>query len=274
MNGYNLADRLNYTQVFGNRARRPRPGARSSCRWARASEGARHAGPRRACPDARARWRRCRAAARPAQAWVDGRVTAGEQSALAKRNLQVPEDAPAARELGEMILTRAGTQPDLRLRRPAAAGLSAAVQPLRQGMGFDTHVDNAIRFAGPVRFRTDLSATLFLTDPDDYDGGELIVEDAYGEHAVKLPAGDMILYPATSLHRVAPITRGSRWAASSGPSRWSRDDARRGPALRPRQRHPGAERQGRPGRRRRGQPGRDLQQPAAHVGRGLSRQNH
>ena len=80
-------------------------------------------------------------------------------------------------------------------------------------MAFDTHVDNAIRFAGPVRFRTDLSATLFLTDPDEYDGGELIVEDAYGEHAVKLPAGDMILYPASSLHRVAPITRGSRWAA-------------------------------------------------------------
>ncbi|MBS0331385.1 MAG: Fe2+-dependent dioxygenase, partial [Proteobacteria bacterium] len=99
----------------------------------------------------------------------------------------------------------------------------AAALPLRvfpplfnrydQGMAFGTHVDNAIRFAGPVRFRTDVSATLFLTDPADYDGGELIVEDAYGEHAVKLPAGDMILYPATSLHRVAPIARGSRWAA-------------------------------------------------------------
>lgn len=148
-----------------------------------------------------------------AQSWVDGKVTAGEQSAQAKRNLQVPDDAPAARELGEMILGALGRNP---------AFVSAAL-PLRVfpplfnrydvGMAFDTHVDNAIRFAGPVRFRTDVSATLFLTDPDAYDGGELIVEDAYGEHAVKLPAGDMVLYPATSLHRVAPITRGSRWAA-------------------------------------------------------------
>ena len=148
-----------------------------------------------------------------AQAWVDGKVTAGEQSAQAKRNLQVPEDAPAARELGELILGALGGNP---------AFVSSAL-PLRvfpplfnrydAGMAFDTHIDNAIRFAGPVRLRTDLSATLFLSDPDDYDGGELIVEDAYGEHAVKLPAGDMILYPASSLHRVAPITRGSRWAS-------------------------------------------------------------
>ncbi len=147
------------------------------------------------------------------QHWVDGKVTAGQQSAQAKRNLQVPGDAPAARELGDLILGALGRNP---------AFVSAAL-PLRvfpplfnrydAGMAFDTHVDNAIRFAGPVRFRTDLSATLFLTDPDEYDGGELIVEDAYGEHAVKLPAGDMILYPASSLHRVAPITRGSRWAA-------------------------------------------------------------
>lgn len=145
--------------------------------------------------------------------WVDGRVTAGEQSAQAKNNLQVPEGSAAARELGEMILAALGRH----------AGFVAAALPLRVfpplfnrydvGMGFDTHVDNAIRFSGPVRYRTDVSATLFLSDPADYDGGELIVEDAYGEHAVKLSAGDMVLYPATSLHRVAPITRGSRWAA-------------------------------------------------------------
>jgi PKHD-type hydroxylase len=145
--------------------------------------------------------------------WADGRVTAGEQSARAKRNLQVPEDAPAARELGEMILAALGRNPQF-----VSAALPLRVFPpmfnrYDAGMAFDTHVDNAIRFAGPVRFRTDLSATLFLTDPGDYDGGELIVEDAYGEHAVKLPAGDMILYPASSLHRVAPVTRGSRWAA-------------------------------------------------------------
>lgn len=165
------------------------------------------------------------------QVWVDGRVTAGEQSALAKRNLQVPEDAPAARELGEMILAALGRNP---------AFVSAAL-PLRvfpplfnrydEGMAFDTHVDNAIRFAkgggAPVRFRTDVSATLFLTDPDDYDGGELVVEDTYGEHAIKLAAGDMVLYPATSLHRVAPIVRGSRWAAFFWAQSMVRADAQR-----------------------------------------------
>jgi PKHD-type hydroxylase len=148
-----------------------------------------------------------------AQAWVDGKVTAGEQSAQAKRNLQVPEEAPAACELGEMILGALGRNPTF-----VSAALPLRVFPplfnrYDEGMGFDTHVDNSIRFAGSVRFRTDLSATLFLSDPDDYDGGELIVEDAYGEHAVKLPAGDMILYPASSLHRVSAITRGSRWAS-------------------------------------------------------------
>jgi PKHD-type hydroxylase len=147
------------------------------------------------------------------QEWVDGKVTAGEQSAQAKRNLQVPETAPAARELGELILGALGRNPSF-----VSAALPLRVFPplfnrYDAGMAFDTHVDNAIRFAGPVRFRTDLSATLFLTDPDDYDGGELIVEDTYGEHAIKLPAGDMILYPASSLHRVAPISRGSRWAS-------------------------------------------------------------
>lgn len=145
--------------------------------------------------------------------WIDGRATAGEQSARAKNNLQVPEDSAAARELGELILGALGRNPTF-----VSAALPLRVFPplfnrYDVGMGFDTHVDNAIRFAGPVRFRTDVSCTLFLSEPEDYEGGELIVEDAYGEHAVKLAAGDMILYPATSLHRVAPITRGSRWAA-------------------------------------------------------------
>lgn len=161
------------------------------------------------------------------QAWVDGRVTAGEQSALAKRNLQVPQDAPAARDLGETILGALGRNPTF-----VSAALPLRVYPplfnrYDEGMGFDTHVDNAIRFAGPVRFRTDVSATLFLSDPDDYDGGDLIIEDAYGEHAVKLPAGDMVLYPATSLHRVAPITRGSRWAAFFWAQSMIRADAQR-----------------------------------------------
>jgi PKHD-type hydroxylase len=159
--------------------------------------------------------------------WIDGRVTAGEQSARAKNNLQVPEDCELARELGDMILGALGRHPQF---------ISAAL-PLRvfpplfnrydPGMAFDTHVDNAIRFSGPVRFRTDVSCTVFLTDPQDYDGGELIVEDAYGEHAIKLPAGDMALYPATSLHRVAPIRRGSRWASFFWAQSMVRSDEKR-----------------------------------------------
>ena len=145
--------------------------------------------------------------------WIDGRATAGQQSAKVKYNLQVPEDAPVARELGEMILGALGRNQDF-----VAAALPLRVFPplfnrYEAGMDFGAHVDNSIRFAGPVRFRTDVSCTLFLSAPDEYDGGELIIEDVYGEHAVKLEAGDMIVYPATSLHRVAPITRGARWAS-------------------------------------------------------------
>ena len=145
--------------------------------------------------------------------WVDGRVTAGPQSAKAKNNLQVPEGAPAARELQEVILRALGS----------TEAFVSAVLPLRVfpplfnrydvGMGFGAHVDNAIRFSGPQRFRTDVSCTLFLTDPADYDGGELVIEGDYGEQAVKLPAGAMVVYPADSLHRVEQITRGSRWAS-------------------------------------------------------------
>ncbi|THD60395.1 Fe2+-dependent dioxygenase [Phenylobacterium sp.] len=161
------------------------------------------------------------------EAWVDGRITAGAQSALAKHNLQVPQDAPAARELGELILTALGRHPQF-----VSAALPLKVYPplfnrYDVGMGFGAHVDNAIRFAGAQPYRTDVSATLFLSDPDDYDGGELVVEDAYGEHAVKLPAGDMIIYPATSLHRVEAVTRGSRWAAFFWVQSMVRADAQR-----------------------------------------------
>jgi PKHD-type hydroxylase len=162
-----------------------------------------------------------------AAAWIDGRATAGEQSARAKRNLQVPEDSAVARELGELILGSLGRNPPF-----VSAALPLRVFPplfnrYDEGMAFDTHVDNAIRFAGPVRFRTDISCTLFLTDPEDYDGGELIIEDVYGEHAVKLPAGDMILYPASSLHRVAPITRGARWSSFFWAQSMVKSDERR-----------------------------------------------
>lgn len=147
--------------------------------------------------------------------WVDGKVTAGEQSALAKFNLQVPETAPQAREIGETILRALGRD----------ATFNAAVLPLRvvpplfnrydAGMKFDGHVDNAIRFVAHagVRVRTDVSSTLFLSEPDEYDGGELVIEDTFGEQRVKFAAGDMVIYPATSIHRVEPITRGSRWAS-------------------------------------------------------------
>ncbi|HEU4549188.1 MAG TPA: Fe2+-dependent dioxygenase [Rhizomicrobium sp.] len=152
--------------------------------------------------------------------WVDGKVTAGAQSAGAKSNLQVPEDSPAARALGDIILGALGTNPLF----------NAAALPLRvfpplfnrydTGMQFGPHIDNAIRFVkpsiasgAPIRVRTDLSATLFLTDPRDYDGGELVIEDTYGSHDVKLPAGDLLLYSATSRHHVTKVTRGSRWSS-------------------------------------------------------------
>ena len=159
--------------------------------------------------------------------WVDGRATAGEQSARVKHNLQVPAEAPKARALGETILQALGRNETF-----IAAGLPLRVFPplfnrYDAGMGFGAHVDNAIRFAGPVRFRIDLSMTLFLTEPEAYGGGELLIADSYGEHAVKLAAGDMVLYPAESLHRVVPVTSGSRWASFFWAQSMVRDKTRR-----------------------------------------------
>ena len=144
--------------------------------------------------------------------WVDGKVTAGPQSARVKDNSQLPEGSPEARQLGEMVLAA--------LQRNAlfvTAALPLQVFPplfnrYQGGQSFGTHVDNAIRQVPgtPHRIRTDLSATLFFSAPDEYDGGELVVEDTYGVHSVKLPAGHLILYPATSLHHVRPVTRGAR----------------------------------------------------------------
>jgi PKHD-type hydroxylase len=161
--------------------------------------------------------------------WVDGRVTAGHQSALVKDNQQLPEGSPAARELGETILAA--------LERNAlfvSAALPARVFPplfnrYQGGQAFGTHVDNAIRQVTGTRhrIRTDLSATLFFTAPDEYDGGELVVEDTYGTHSVKLPAGHMILYPATSLHHVRPVTRGARIASFFWIQSMIRDDGAR-----------------------------------------------
>ena len=161
--------------------------------------------------------------------WVDGRVTAGHQSALAKDNMQLPEGSAEARELGAMVLSA--------LEKNAlfiSAALPARVFPplfnrYRGGQSFGTHVDNAIRqvTGTPHRIRTDLSATLFLTNPEEYDGGELAVEDTYGTHSVKLPAGHLILYPSTSLHHVRPVTRGARLASFFWIQSMVRDDGER-----------------------------------------------
>ncbi|WP_408873994.1 Fe2+-dependent dioxygenase [Gluconobacter roseus] len=161
--------------------------------------------------------------------WTDGRVTAGEQSAKAKLNLQIPQDSPECRELGERVLRALGRNPTFN-----SAALPLRVYPplfnrYDTGMHFDAHVDNAIRpipGAG-MRIRTDVSSTLFLTGPDEYDGGELVIQDTYGTQSVKLPAGDMVLYPSTSLHSVNRITRGSRWASFFWSQSMVRDDTKR-----------------------------------------------
>lgn len=147
--------------------------------------------------------------------WRDGRMTAGAQSALVKHNLQLAADDPAAREAGTIIL-RALYRNETFL----SAALPRTILPplfnrYRTGQTFGVHVDNAIR-ANPdtgQRIRTDLSVTLFLTEPDDYDGGELVIETQYGSQPVKLPAGHLVLYPSTSLHQVLPVTRGDRVAS-------------------------------------------------------------
>ena len=161
--------------------------------------------------------------------WVDGRATAGHQSGRVKSNVQLPEGSPAARELGAMILMALEQNPLF-----ISAALPARVFPplfnrYEGGQAFGTHVDNAIRqVTGTAhRIRTDLSATLFFTGPDEYEGGELTVEDTYGTHQVKLPAGHMILYPASSLHHVRPVTSGARVASFFWIQSMVRDDGER-----------------------------------------------
>lgn len=161
--------------------------------------------------------------------WVDGRVTAGHQSAKSKDNAQLSEDSPVARQLGQMILAA--------LERNSlfiAGALPLKIFPplfnrYASGQSFGMHVDNAIRQVrnSPQRVRTDISATLFLAQPSEYDGGELMVEDTYGAHSVKLPAGDLVLYPSTSLHRVQPVTRGARIASFFWIQSMVRDDGER-----------------------------------------------
>lgn len=162
-------------------------------------------------------------------AWVDGRSTAGDQAAKVKHNLQVPVDSPEARELGNIVLRALG-----RSLVYSSAALPAHILPpmfnrYDEGMTFGAHVDGSIRVIPGTgqRIRTDVSTTVFLTPPEDYDGGELVVHDTYGQRSVKLPAGHAVVYPATSLHSVTPVTRGSRWASFFWAQSMVRDDWRR-----------------------------------------------
>lgn len=170
----------------------------------------------------------CRALLDAAQ-WEDGLATAGGQAAHVKRNRQLPEHAPALGRLRDLVTAAL-------LRNPLffSAALPHRILPpyfnrYENGDHFGSHVDNALRrTAGAGHFlRTDVSSTLFFTDPDDYEGGELVVEDTYGTHRVKLPAGDLIVYPATSLHRVEPVTRGTRVCSFLWTQSMVRDDWKR-----------------------------------------------
>lgn len=161
--------------------------------------------------------------------WIDGKITAGYQSVKAKHNLQLPEDHPVTRQLGAVILDALAHNS---LFMSAALPLKV-FPPLfncyQGGGNFGVHIDNAIRDirGTPHRIRTDISVTLFLTDPGEYDGGELVVEDTFGAHKVKLPAGHMVLYPSSSLHKVEPVTRGARLASFFWVQSLVREDAHR-----------------------------------------------
>ena len=164
-----------------------------------------------------------------ASPWLDGRVTAGQMAAKSKFNLQIPVDSKEAEELGDLVLRALGRNPTF----------NSAVMPLRVlppmfnrydvGMKFGAHVDGAIRSipGTGMRMRADVSTTIFLTEPEDYDGGELLIEDTYGVHEVKLPAGHAVVYPSSSLHSVNEITRGSRWGSFFWSQSMIKDQERR-----------------------------------------------
>jgi len=161
--------------------------------------------------------------------WVDGKTTAGHQAARAKDNQQIPATHPAARQVGDMILKALGQNPLF-----ISAALPLHILPpmfnrYAGGQQFGSHVDGSIRQVPGIghRLRTDLSCTLFLADPADYDGGELVIEDTYGSKRVKLPAGHLVLYPATSLHHVTPVTRGARLCSFFWIQSMIRDDGKR-----------------------------------------------
>jgi PKHD-type hydroxylase len=163
-----------------------------------------------------------------AASWVDGRVTAGHQGAHVKNNEQLPEGSPAGRQVGEMIVNGLRTN---QLFMSAALPLHVLPPMFNRyaaGQTFGTHIDGSVRtLPNGQRIRTDISCTLFLNEPADYDGGELTVEDTYGAKTVKLPAGHMILYPSSSLHQVTPVTRGVRLCSFFWLQSMIRDNANR-----------------------------------------------
>ena len=165
-----------------------------------------------------------------AATWIDGRATAGDLAAQCKANLQLPVDDREALALGDAVLQALGRCPAYHSAALPLRVLPPMFNRYEAGMTFGTHVDNAIRTmpgTGGLRMRADVSTTLFLSDPDEYDGGELVVEDLYGTHTVKLPAGHMVVYPAASLHRVTPVTRGCRWASFFWAQSMVKDDGMR-----------------------------------------------
>lgn len=160
--------------------------------------------------------------------WADGRETVGTLGAQVKRNQQLPDQSPIKAELGARILATLGRSPLFFSATLPLKTLAPRFNRYAGGGEYGFHVDGAVmRSAGDQHIRSDVSCTLFLCDPDEYDGGELIVSDTYGEHEVKLPAGDAIVYPSSSLHRVAPVTRGARIASFFWVQSMVRDDAAR-----------------------------------------------
>jgi PKHD-type hydroxylase len=160
--------------------------------------------------------------------WTDGRETVGSQGASVKRNQQLPDASPLRAELGQMVLTALARHPLYHAAALPLRTLAPRFNRYEGGGQYGFHVDGAVMaLPGGGQLRTDISCTLFLAEPEEYDGGELVINDTYGEHDVKLPAGDAILYPASSLHRVMPVTRGARVAAFFWVQSLIRDDNQR-----------------------------------------------
>lgn len=161
--------------------------------------------------------------------WTDGRITAGHQGAQVKQNRQLPPDSAIARQLGEIILKALGQNPLFMSAALPLHVLPPTFNRYGDGETFGNHVDGAMRFLpNGQRMRTDLSCTLFFSPPEDYDGGELIVDDTFGPRSIKLPAGHLILYPSTSVHQVTPVTRGERISSFFWLQSMIRDNTQRG----------------------------------------------